>query len=631
MPIFIPQSIRFSYLVTKILMMYQSKEGINMVRKFITTIVIAFGFLFVESGKACTNFIVTKGASTDGSVMITYTADSFGFYGELYHFPAAVYPNGAMLDIYEWDTGKYLGSIPQASVTYNVIGNMNEHQVVIGETTFGGRKELVDPKGIIDYGSLMYIALQRSKTAREAIKIMTNLVNEYGYYSSGESFSVADADEAWILEMIGKGEDNKGAVWVAVKIPDGYVSGHANQSRITTFPLNDPDNCLYAPDVISFAREKGYFSGEDSEFSFSDAYAPLDFGAIRFCDARVWSLFRRCNVEMDNYLSYIRGESLERMPLYVKPENKLSVHDVMHLMRDHYQGTELDLTKGVAAGPYEMPYRPRPLVWEFEGEKYFNERPISTAQTGFSFVSQARSHLPREVGGVLWFGVDDTYFTVYTPMYASMTKAPYNFSKGVGSLSEFTWDSAFWVFNFVSNWAYPRFSVVINEIQKVQNDLEGKFLAQQETIDASALSLLKNSRGEAIKYLTDYSVALAEKTYTTWKKLGEDLILRHIDGITKDEFYKPKNIGYPEEFKRSIVEESGDKFKMVEIVVDKESAYQENISKADRYLNDKKYSEAKTYYQKAIELKPDETYPQSKVEKINSILTIIDEVHLSTF
>jgi dipeptidase len=600
--------------------------------KFLIVIVIALtNFLFIKSGKACTNFIVTKSASVDGSVMVTYTADSFGFYGELYHFPAAVYPKGAMLEIYEWDTGKYLGSIPQAAITYNVVGNMNEHQVVIGETTFGGRKELVNPKGIIDYGSLMYIALQRSKTAREAIKVMTDLVDEFGYYSSGESFSIADANEAWILEMIGKGEGNKGAVWVAVKIPDGYISGHANHSRITTFPLDDPENVLYSPDVISFARERGYFSGQDFEFSFSDAYAPLDFGKVRFCDARVWSLFRRCNTEMETYLAYIKGESLERMPLYIKPERKLSVHDVMHLMRDHYQGTELDMTTGVAAGPYGMPYRARPLVWEFEGKQYFNERPISTAQTGFSFVSQARAHLPREIGGVLWFGVDDTYFTVYTPMYAAMTKAPKNFAKGVGSLSDFTWDSAFWVFNFVSNWSYPRFSIVINDVKKVQNDLEGKFLAQQETIESTALSLLKNSRGEAIKYLTDYSTSSAEKTYKTWKRLSEELVLKNIDGVLKDEFYKPKNIGYSEEFKRRIVEESGNKLQMVDIVIDKELAYNENINKAEKLLNEKNYSGAKSYFQRALELKPGETYPRQKIEKINSVLTLIDEVHLNTF
>ncbi len=447
-----------------------------MIRKILLSAAIAISFLFVDTNNACTNFIVTKGASIDGSVMVTYSADSYGFFGELYHYPAVVYQNGTWLEIYEWDSGKFLGKIPQVSVTYNVIGNMNEHQVVIGETTFGGREGLVDSKGIIDYGSLMFIALQRSKTAREAIKIMTDLVNEYGYCSSGESFSIADANEAWILEMIGKGEGNKGTVWVAVKIPDGYVSGHANQSRITTFPLNDSENCMYAPDVISFAREKGYFTGKDSEFNFADAYAPLDFGAIRFCDARVWSLFRRCNSDMDKYLSYIKGESLERLPLYIKPDKKLSVHDVMNLMRDHYEGTELDMTKGIAAEPYQMPYRWRPLVWEYNGEEYFHERPISTPQTGFSFVSQARSYLPREVGGVFWFGVDDTYFTVYTPMYASMTKVPYNFSHDVGSISKFSWDSAFWVFNFVSNFSYPKYSVVIDDVKKTQNELEGKYL-----------------------------------------------------------------------------------------------------------------------------------------------------------
>jgi dipeptidase len=595
---------------------------------FIAVLII---FLSVKVSYPCTNFIVTKGASADGSVMITYTADSFNFYGELYHFPAAVYPDGAWLEIYEWDTGKYLGRIPQARVTYNVIGNMNEHQVVIGETTFGGREELVNPKGIIDYGSLMYIALQRSKTAREAIKVMTDLVAEYGYHSSGESFSVADANEAWILEMIGKGEGSTGAVWAAIRIPDGYISGHANQARITTFHLNDPDNCIYSPDVISFAREKGYFNGKDSDFNFSDAYAPLDFGAIRFCDARVWSLFRRCNSEMDKYISYINGESLERMPLYIKPENKLSVHDVMHLMRDHYQGTELDMTVGVAAGPYEMPYRWRPLTWQYEGQDYFNERPISTPQTGFSFVSQARSHLPNEVGGVLWFGVDDTYFTVYTPMYASMTKTPYNFSKGVGSLSQFTWDAAFWVFNSVSNFSYPRFSIVIDDVQKVQNELEGSFLAQQKTTEETALSLLKNSRGEAIEYLTNYSISSAEKTYDRWKRLGEELLQKNIDGISKTEFFKPKNIGYPDHFKKRIVEESGDKFKVKKIVVDKELAYTEYVSKADQLLAERNYAEAKSNYLSALDLKPKETYPKQKIEQIESILSAIDQIHNGTF
>jgi dipeptidase len=602
-----------------------------MMKKILIGVLLLTLIIPTEIGNSCTNFIVTKGASVDGSVMVTYTADSFGFYGELYHYPASVYQNGAWLEIYEWDTGKFLGKIPQAAVTYNVIGNMNEHQVVIGETTFGGREELGVANGIIDYGSLMYIALQRSKTAREAIKVMTDLVNEYGYYSSGESFSIADANEAWIMEMIGKGEGNKGAVWVAVRIPDGYISGHANQSRITTFPLNDPENCLYAPDVISFARDKGYFDGKDSEFDFSAAYAPLDFGAIRFCDARVWSLFRRCNTEMDEYISYIRGESLDRMPLYIKPDKKLSVQDVMSLMRDHYQGTELDMTKGIAAGPYNMPYRWRPLTWEYNGKAYFNERPISTPQTGFSFVSQARAHLPREVGGVLWFGVDDTYFTVYTPMYASMTRIPYNFSHGVGSMSQFTWDSAFWVFNFVSNFSYPRFSVVIDDVKKVQNELEGKYIAQQENVESTALSLLKNSRGEAIEYLTNHSLTSAEITYSRWKKLGENLILKYMDGVVKTEFFRPKNIGYPDEFKELIVSESGDKLKMKEIFTDHTAAYNESIKKADELLNQKKYTDAKSFYEKALTYKPSEEYPKNKIEKINSILSSIEELHKNTF
>lgn len=602
-----------------------------MMKKFLFAALFISILIFTNESFACTNFIITKGASVDGSVMVSYTADSYGFYGELYHYPAAVYQNGTWLEIYEWDTGKFLGKIPQSVATYNVIGNMNEHQVVLGETTFGGREELSKANGFIDYGSLMYIALQRSKTAREAIKIMTDLVNEFGYYSSGESFSVADANEAWILEMIGKGEGNEGAVWVAVKIPDGYISGHANQSRITTFSLSDSENCLYAPDVISFAREKGYFTGKDSEFNFSDAYAPLDFGAIRFCDARVWSLFRRCNSSMDKYISYIKGESLERMPLYIKPDKKLSVHDVMGLMRDHYEGTELDMTKGIAAEPYNMPYRWRPLTWKYNGEEYFHERPISTPQTGFSFVSQARANMPREVGAVLWFGVDDTYFTVYTPMYASMTRIPYNFSHGVGSLSQFSWDSAFWVFNFVANFSYPKYSVVIDDVQKVQNELEGRYLAQQENIESTALSLLKNSKGEAIEYLTNHSISSAENTYKTWKQLGENLLLKYMDGLAKDEFFRPKNIGYPDEFKKLIVEESGESLKMKNITTDNTIAYKENIKKADEFLNQKKYEDAKSFYEKALALKPGEEYLKNKIDKINSILGTIEELHKNTF
>jgi len=596
-------------------------------------ILFLFGLIFALTINIfpCTNFIVTKGASTDGSVHICYTADSFGFYGELYHYPAAKYPEGAMLDIHEWDTGKFLGKIKQARETYNVIGNMNEYQVAIGETTFGGRSELRDPQGIIDYGSLMYITLQRAKTAREAIQIMTDLVDEYGYYSSGESFSIGDANEAWILEMIGKGEGNKGAVWAAVRIPDGYVSGHANQARITKIKLNDSENYLYSPDVITFAREKGYFDGDDSDFNFSDAYAPLDFGAIRFCDARVWSLFRRVNGDMDKYISYINGESLERMPLYVKPENKLSVHDVMHLMRDHYQGTELDMTNGIAAGPYDMPYRWRPLVWEHEGERYFHERPISTPQTAWSFVSQSRADLPREIGAVLWYGVDDTYFTVYVPMYASITKAPYNFAEGVASLSKFSWDSAFWVFNFVSNFSYPKFSMVIDDVQKVQNDLEGKFISRQKSIEDAALALYKDSPGKAIDYLTNYTNEMAEITIKRWKKLGEDLILNYIDGIAKTEFYRPKNIGYPDEFKKLIVDESGDRFKMKKLSVEVEEEYRTALQKAEKLLTDKKYSEAKKAFEKVLEFKPADETAKKKISLIDEALAKIEEIHNEKF
>lgn len=592
---------------------------------------VVFILIYFTETNACTNFLVTKGASKDGSTMISYTADSYGMYGELYHFAAAKYHDGAMLDVYEWDTGRFLGKIKQARETYNVVGNMNEFQVTIGETTFGGRNELVNSKGGLDYGALIYIALQRAKTARDAIKIMTDLVAEYGYCSSGESFSISDPDEVWIMEMIGKGEGNKGAVWVAIRIPDGYVSAHANQARITTFPLNDPQNSLYSKDVISFAREQGYFSGKDSEFSFSDTYAPLDFGAIRFCEARVWSLFRRVNPDMEKYISYIRGENLERMPLYIKPDRKLSVHDVMLLMRDHYQGTELDMTKGIAAGTYAMPYRWRPLVWDYEGVQYFNERPISTPQTGFSFISQSRSHLPSEVGGVLWFGVDDSYMTVYIPMYSSITKVPYNFKKGLGSLSEFTWDSAFWVFNFVSNFAYPKFSLIIDDIQKVQNELEGKFITRQEEIEKKAVALAKTSKTDAVEYLTNYSNEMADLTVKRWKKLGEFLILKYMDGIVKNEFFKPINVGYPDDFKKLMVEKDGPSIKMKKLDIELEEEYKRNIKNAEKYIADKNYVKAKSELQKALNIKSDDKDAKLKLEKVEKILSDIEAIHNQTF
>jgi dipeptidase len=580
---------------------------------------------------ACTNLLVTKGASKDGSTMITYTADSYNLYGELYYFPAAKYPKGAGLDVYEWDTGKFLGRIKQVSETYNVVGNMNEFQVVIGETTFGGRSELVNPKGIIDYGSLIYITLQRSKTAREAIKVMTELVEEYGYYSSGESFSIGDPNEVWILEMIGKCPGVKGANWVAIKIPDGYISGHANASRITTFPLNDPANVLYSKDVISFAREKGYFDGKDSEFSFAATYDPLNFGSVRFCDARVWSMFRRCNSTMEKYIDYIRGESSDRMPLYIKPDKKLSLEDVMGLMRDHYEGTELDMTKGLAAGPYNMPVRWRPLTWQYEGQQYFNERPISTPQTGWSYISQSRSWLPNEVGGLLWFGVDDTKMTVYVPIYASNTKTPYNFQQGLGSLAEFTWDSAFWVFNFVANYVYPKYSLMVDDVLKVQHELEGKFLARQKEIEDKALALSKISRRDAIEFLNNYSSEMADLTIKRWKKLGEHLIQKYIDGVVKNEFNRPVNVGYPDDFRRALVESEGDRIRMRKLPEELEAEVKDNFAKAEVSLKEKNYQQAKNYLKKVLELRPGDEIAKSKLERVNFIIAEIEKLHQDKF
>ncbi len=600
--------------------------------KLLIIVLVSASLLFINNPVfSCTNLLVTKAASKDGSTMITYTADSYYLYGELYYFPAARYPKGAMLDIYEWDTGKYLGKINQVAETYNVVGNMNEFQLVIGETTFGGRDELINPKGILDYGSLIYITLQRAKTAREAIKVMADLVEEYGYYSSGESFSIADPNEVWILEMIGKGPGVKGANWVAIKIPDGYISAHANASRITTFPLNDPQNVLYSKDIIEFARSKGYFSGKDAEFSFSDAFSPLNFGAVRFCDARVWSLFRRCNSSMEKYIEYIRGNSMERMPLYIKPDKKLSLEDVMSLMRDHYDGTELDLKKGIAAGPYNTPIRFRPLTWEFDGNQYFNERPISTPQTGWSFISQSRSWLPNEVGGLLWFGFDDTKMTVFVPIYSSITKIPYNFQKGLGSLTNFTWDSAFWVFNFVANYVYPKYSLMIDDVLKVQHELEGKFLARQKEVEDKAVILSKISSRDAIEYLNKYSLDMADLTIKEWKKLGEHLIQKYIDGVVKNEFGNPVNVGYPAEFKKTMVETEGDKIRMKKLPSEIEAEIKDLLAKTNESLKNNNYQQAKTHLTKVLKLRPNDEAAKTKLEKVEQMIKEINKIHQDKF
>ncbi len=542
--------------------------------KLFALLAIVMSLAFYSEIKACTNFLITKGASTDGSTMISYAADSHNLYGELYYWKGREWPEGAMLDVYEWDTGKYLGKIKQAKKTYTVIGNINENQVAIGETTYGGRHELVDTTGIMDYGSLIYIALQRSKTAREAIEVMTSLVDEYGYYSSGESFSIADPNEVWIMEMIGKGVGNKGAVWVARKIPDGMVSGHANQARITKFPLNDKENCLFSKDVISFAREKGYFKGKDKDFSFADAYAPLDFGAIRFCEARVWSGFRLMNPEIEKkYEDFVLGKNNEnRLPLWIKPAKKISYRDVQNIMRDHFDNTILDMTKDPGAGPFKCPYRFRPLTWKVDGKSYFNERAIATQQTGFSFVAQMRSNLPNAIGGIIWFGVDDAATSVYVPVYCNNNSVPYCFAKGNGSMIKYSDKSAFWLFNRVSNKAYGRYDRMISDIKKQQTKLENGFQEYAGVIEKAALKLYNENPAKAIDFLTQYSNTLGDKTMETWKKLDEFLLVKFLDGNlhpeVNGEFKEnghglsapPQHPGYSEDFYRIIIEKTNGKF-----------------------------------------------------------------------
>jgi dipeptidase len=532
---------------------------------------LSFSVFLTAASWACTNLLVGKAASTDGSTMVTYSADSYSLYGELYHWPSAKYKAGTMQDVYEWDTGKYLGKISQANETYNVIGNMNEHQLCIGETTFGGRHELVDTTGIIDYGSLIYITLQRAKTAREAIKVMTGLVETYGYYSGGESFSIVDKNEVWILEMIGKGVGNKGAVWVTVRIPDDCIAAHANQSRIHRFPLNDKENCLYAKDVISFAREKGYYEGRDEDFSFANAYNPLDWGGLRWCEARVWSYYNRFTDNAGQWIPYILGENPNPMPLYVKPNRKLSPKDVMNMMRDHYEGTVFDPTLDFGAGPFHSPYRFNPLSFEIDSVKYGFERPISTQQTGFTFVGQMRNYLPDEIGGVFWFGVDDARFTVYTPMYACMTRTPECYRVGNGDFTHFSWTSAFWVHNWVANMAYARYNQMIEDAQVVQDKLENAYLSEQPEIERKASELLRsNQEKAAIALLTDYSVNVAQKALDEWKTLGERLVVKYMDGVVKKEkegeFIRNEYGGsqYPnrpkldENFLREVVKQKGD-------------------------------------------------------------------------
>jgi dipeptidase len=527
--------------------------------------------------EACTNFIVGKKASVDGSVMISYAADSHSLYGELYRWPAAVWPKGAMLEVKEWDSGKPLGQIPQVERTYSVVGNMNEYQVAITETTFGGRPELVDTTAIMDYGSLIYIALQRSRTAREAISVMTSLVKEYGYYSGGESFSIADKNEGWIMEMVGKGPGKKGAVWVAIRIPDDCISAHANQSRIRQIPFDDKENCMYAPDVVQLARDKGYYKGSDKDFSFAETYNPWEFGGLRGCEARVWSFFRKYDKGMEKHIEFIKGDpTKEPMPLYIKPDRKLSVADVQNNMRDHYEGTDLDMTLDPGAGPWKVPYRWRPMHFQVDGKTYLNERAIATQQTAFVIVPQMRNWLPDEVGGILWFGVDDADMAVFTPLYSSILAAPECFREGNGDLYNFSWTSAFWIHNWVANMAYSKYSFMIQDIRKVQNELESQYQTLLPTIDEVALRLHKKDPAEARKFLTWYSGHSAEQATARWKQLGEYLLVKYIDGNVKKEengqFKRnpyglpasPDFPGYDDAYYRSIVNAAGARLEVKE-------------------------------------------------------------------
>ena len=477
---------------------------------------------------ACTNFIITRGASTDGSVMVTYAADSHALYGALYkHNPAAKY--NPMLAVYEWDSGKYLGDIPEAQKTYSTVGNMNEHSVIITETTFGGRSELRNPSGLIDYGSLIYITLQRATSAREAIDIIVELANTYGYYSGGESFSIADQNEAWIMELIGKGKDKKGIVWVARRVPDGYISAHANQARITTFPLNDKENCLYAEDVITLAREKGYFSGKDEDFSFAGAYAPLDFSAMRACEARVWSFFRMLAEGMDKYEDYAMGYNAHNpMPLWVKPTNKISPKQVFDAMRDHYEGTKMDMTTDIGAGGHSLPYRWRPMNFEVDGKTYLNERAIATQQTAFWLCGQAR----KDKVGILWFGMDDAATSCLTPIYCNTTEVPATMAEGNGSMLDYSDTSAFWIFNRVTNFAYLRYDLMSKDIRKVVDYWENTMLKEVETIDSQLAGL---SEKALKKQTTEYSNATAQKLFDAWTRLDKYLLLKYIDGNVKSE------------------------------------------------------------------------------------------------
>lgn len=573
----------------------------------------AAAFLASLPGEACTNILITKGASADGSCMVSYAADSHQLFGELYYHPAADWGKNSMLDVYEWDTHKFLGRIPQVPHTYQTVGNMNEHQLIIGETTYGGRSELWDSTGVMDYGSLIYIALQRARTAREAIRVIVDLADTYGYYSSGESFSIADKDEVWVMDLIGKGMKmengknvRKGIVWVARRVPDGYICAHANQSRISTFPLDDPENCMYAEDVISFAREMGYYEGPDEEFSFCDAYNPLNFGGMRGCEARAWSAFNiLCDgkftfidengneVTRDayDYIDYAMGyDASKRFPLFVKPQRKITMKNVADAMRDHYEGTPMDMTGDIGAGGNALPYRWRPMEFKYEGKTYVNERAIATQQTGFWFVGQSRGWLPDMIGGLLWFGTDDAATSYLTPIYTSTRAVPECFREGNGSMLEYSPTSAFWICNRVANACYRMYNVMAPTVRMAIDEFEVSQMAAVPEVDALARTKydkamadtgMKNMKkaaekadfSEVYKYLTDYSVSTAQNIFNEWVNLEVFLLLKYMDGNIKgqnpdgsfiDNGYSDRipgaisNEDYTEKWKEAVVKDHGD-------------------------------------------------------------------------
>ena len=524
------------------------------------------------AGMACTNFLVGKDASVDGSTMISYAADSYALYGYLHFAPAADHAPGAMREVNDWDTGKPLCSIPQVPHTYNVVGNMNEHQLTIGETTWGGRPELEIGEGI-DYGSLMYIALERCKTAREAIKCMTDLVAEYGYASSGESFSIADPNEVWMMELIGKGKVEKGAVWVATRIPDDCIAAHANQARITTINFKDKDNWMWSKDVVKFARKQGYFTGKkDEDFNFQEAYAPYDFSGLYVCEARVWSFFRKFSNDMEQYYDFATGKTFvetggkyagERMPLYIKPNHKVSAQELKDCMRDQYEGTPLDITQGPDAGPWNSKLRYGSLGFQLDSVQYWFERPIATQQTGWSFVAQMRGYESAKAGGILWFGVDDAASSLYVPMYSKINAVPECYAEGNGDMYTYSPTSAWWTYNIVANWAYTKYSAMMPDIKKVQAAWEDKFNAQVAVVDNAVAEL---NDEEATEWLTKYSIMQAEESTAAWKELGIYLFVKYLDGQQRKEkdgqFLRnpyglpegPNRVPYPTEFLQSIHE-----------------------------------------------------------------------------